>query len=265
MERQLSQLGRELVVFTCGVAGLVFLIGLLRGYGLLQMLKISTSLAVAAVPEGLPAIATTTMAYGVWRLRKENVLVRRLDSLETLGAIQILCFDKTGTLTMNRMSVMGGLVGTTPFSVSPTGKNAGNGDFSNLLRTLVLCNEAALETENGIAVARGSATETALLEFADRLGVDFDELRSEFPLIQLQQRTIKEFYPLKCAEKIRKERSAIAALFYTMGLRDTQEEVANMDLHTVYLLNRRFNMVPGGGVEPPRYQVPADFEFPEGF
>jgi Ca2+-transporting ATPase len=82
-----------------GVCGVVFLIGLIRGYGFLEMLRMAISLAAAAVPEGLPAAATINFALGVTRLRKHKVLIRHLQAVETLGAVQTVCFDKTGTIT----------------------------------------------------------------------------------------------------------------------------------------------------------------------
>lgn len=87
MERQLRRLGSQLVL----IAGAVFVIGLIRGYGFLSMLKTSISLAVAAVPEGLPTIATTTLALGIRNMRKHNVLMRHLDAVETLGCVQTFC------------------------------------------------------------------------------------------------------------------------------------------------------------------------------
>ena len=106
MERQLDRMGTQLVLISGAVCGLVFLIGLLRGYGFLRMLKTSISLAVAAVPEGLPTVATTTLALGIRNMRRHNVLIRHLNAVETLGSVQTICLDKTGTITMNRMSVV---------------------------------------------------------------------------------------------------------------------------------------------------------------
>lgn len=106
MERQLNRMGSQLVLIGGAVCGVVFVIGLIRGYGFLQMLKTSISLAVAAVPEGLPTVATTTLSLGIRKMRRYNVLIRHLDAVETLGSIQTICLDKTGTITMNKMSVV---------------------------------------------------------------------------------------------------------------------------------------------------------------
>jgi Ca2+-transporting ATPase len=111
MEQQLDHMGTQLALISGAVCGGVFFIGLMRGYGFLRMLKSSISLAVAAVPEGLPAVATTTLALGIRNMRRQNVLVRRLEAIETLGSVQTICLDKTGTLTLNRMSVTEVFVG----------------------------------------------------------------------------------------------------------------------------------------------------------
>src|SRR5919197_4285642 len=106
MQRQLAQMGRQLVYLSSAVCGLVFGIGLLQGYGVLEMFKTAISLAVAAVPEGLPTVATTVLALGIRTMRQHHVLIRRLDAVETLGSVQTSCLDKTGTLTLNRMAVV---------------------------------------------------------------------------------------------------------------------------------------------------------------
>src|SRR5581483_7494999 len=99
-------MGRQLAVLVGGACFALFGIGLLRGYPLIGMLQTSIALAVSAVPEGLPAIATTILALGIARMRRHGVLVRRLDAVETLGCVGTICLDKTGTLTLNRMAVV---------------------------------------------------------------------------------------------------------------------------------------------------------------
>src|SRR6266403_1267819 len=103
LQRHLDTMGTQLVLLGTAACAGVFGIGVLHGYGVLEMLLVSTSLAVAAVPEGLPTVATTTLALGIRDMRRQGVLIRRLDAVENLGAIQVVCLDKTGTLTRNEM------------------------------------------------------------------------------------------------------------------------------------------------------------------
>ena len=118
MERQLNRMGTQLVLISGAVCGVVFIIGILRGYGFIQMLKTSISLAVAAVPEGLPTVATTTLALGIRNMKRHNVLIRHLDAVETLGSVQTICLDKTGTITLNRMTVVSLYAGMRRIKVS---------------------------------------------------------------------------------------------------------------------------------------------------
>ncbi len=118
MQRQLDQMGTKLALLSGLICAGVFGVGVLRGYGWLEMLKSSVSLAVAAVPEGLPAVATTTLAMGIAEMRKRNVAVRHLDAVESLGSVQVFCMDKTGTLTMNRMAVVAVYSGGSAYAIT---------------------------------------------------------------------------------------------------------------------------------------------------
>src|SRR4029077_19961904 len=119
--------------------------------GLLHMLKSAISLAVAAVPEGLPTVATTTLALGIRNMRRHHVLIRHLEAVETLGAVQTICLDKTGTITMNRMSVVAVHVGEKRLRVSDgrfrSGEENvnpfGSDELLRLIHVCVLCNESA--------------------------------------------------------------------------------------------------------------------------
>jgi Ca2+-transporting ATPase len=197
MEKQLERAGRQLVLVSLAVCGLVFLVGLMRGYGLLQMLKVSISLAIAAVPEGLPAVATTTLSIGIRRMQRHHALIRHLDAVETLGSVQTICMDKTGTLTFNRMSVVGLHAGGEYLEVRD-GRLIGSAgeqnpyqrdDLLKLIHVLVLCNESEVFRKNGEFVVTGSPTENALIDMAMRFGVDVPALREQFPLQTIQHRS----------------------------------------------------------------------------
>jgi P-type Ca2+ transporter type 2C len=197
IERQLAVIGNQLVFISGAICGLVFVIGLLRGNGVLQMLKTAISLAVAAVPEGLTAVATTTLALGIKDMRQHKVLVRNLDAICTLGSVQTICLDKTGTITKNKMAVLrvysgqeriearnGSFVRCTqsPGSEEPD-------EFLKLLHMSVLCNETQIESTAGEYELRGSSTENALVFMALTCGVDVMTLREEYPLLKTTYRS----------------------------------------------------------------------------
>ncbi|MEH1967739.1 cation-translocating P-type ATPase [Nostoc sp.] len=198
LARQLDEVGSQLVLIGMGICGLVFAMGVLRGYGLVQMLKSSISLAVAAVPEGLPTIATTTLALGIRDMRKNNVLVRSLSAVEALGSVQTICMDKTGTLTENKMSVVEIYAKTKHIRVSD-GKFIADEENINpytcdellkLIHVSVLCNESQVSLEgDGEYIVTGSATENALIYMAISAGVDVIELRQKYPLLQTSLRS----------------------------------------------------------------------------
>ena len=196
MERQLSQMGTQLALVGSGVCGLVFGIGLLRGYGVVPMLKTAISLAVAAIPEGLPAVATTTLALGMQHMRRQHVLMRRLEAVETLGSVQTICLDKTGTLTLNRMSVASIYAGMRRISVRDGKFLTETGwldplacdELLRLMHVAVLCNETEVSRHGGEYVLKGSSTESALLHMAIGAGVDIIQLRAQYPLVQINPR-----------------------------------------------------------------------------
>ncbi|MFQ4144628.1 cation-translocating P-type ATPase [Chlorogloeopsis sp. ULAP02] len=198
LSRQLDEVGSQLVTIGMGLCGLVFGMGVLRGYGLLEMLKSSISLAVAAVPEGLPTIATTTLALGIQDMRRHNVLVRSLSAVEALGSVQTICLDKTGTITENRMSVVEVHTKSQYITVSD-GKFIAEGKDINpytcdellkLIHVSVLCNESLINQEqNGEFNIKGSATENALIHMGLCAGVDVNQLRQKYPLLQTNLRS----------------------------------------------------------------------------
>ncbi|MGF1615021.1 MAG: HAD-IC family P-type ATPase [Gammaproteobacteria bacterium] len=202
MERQLGRLGKQLSVLSGAVCGTVFLGGLVRGYGWLTMLKSAVSLAVAAVPEGLPTVATTTLALGIREMRRRRVLIRQLSAVEALGSIQVLCLDKTGTLTLNRMTIVSLHAGMRRLGVEdgqllmegcPVSAHAQH-HLQRLLETGALCSEAELKAEGGRTVLTGSPTEQALVQCALQAGIDVSALRTDYPLLALEHRSEEQKY-----------------------------------------------------------------------
>ncbi len=199
MERQLDQAGEQLVWLSSAVCGVVFALGMFRGYGFLQMVKTSISLAVAAVPEGLPTVATTTLALGIHNMRKQKVLIRRLDAVEALGSVQAICLDKTGTLTANRMSVVQLWLNERPLKVSEgrfcSGDKVINAytcdDLLKLIHICVLCNDTKVNGDgNHNYTLNGSATENALMEMAIASGVNVAELKAKYPRLATKHRSV---------------------------------------------------------------------------
>jgi Ca2+-transporting ATPase len=202
LQRQLRVLGSQLALLSLAICGGVFVIGLLRGYGFLVMLKTAVSLAVAAIPEGLPTVATTTLALGLRRLERQNILVRRLVAVETLGAVQDVCLDKTGTITLNQMTLVTVFAGMTRFrheaaTFQPeddgtTGASAG--ELIYLLQLTALCSDVRIEMNKGAPQLRGTPTEIALVRAALDAGIDVIALRQQYPLLRVQLRSTQRNY-----------------------------------------------------------------------
>lgn len=162
LQRRLGELGKLLSFLSLGLCVLLFGIAIVQHRNIFEMLITAISLAVAAVPEGLPAVVTICLALSVTRMVKVNAIVRRLPSVETLGAVSVVCSDKTGTLTQNKMTV-------TTFFLNGQLKGAGQLHpklHQELLNGMVLCNDAVLAYDSRI----GDPTELALLDMADTCG-----------------------------------------------------------------------------------------------
>ncbi len=179
IERQLGEVGRELVLVNGAICAAVAGIGILRGQPWQTVLRSAISLAVAAVPEGLPAVATTTLALGIQDMRTRHILVRRLDAVETLGAVQVVCLDKTGTLTANLMEVAAlhlDAAHRAPEHLAGLPRALA----ARLLEVATLCSEVE-EGEHGLV---GSPTETALVRAGMALGLSPAGLRARWPLLR---------------------------------------------------------------------------------
>ena len=196
LEQQLERLGRFILVICLAVSALLFVIGVLQGgRSWTVMLLTAVSLAVAAIPEGLPAITTITLAIGMQRMAHRGAIVRKLSAVETLGSATIICSDKTGTLTQNAMSVRHIVTVDGVFDVSGEGYGA-RGEVTqegeaierapDALRWIAeistLCNDATLEGQTEDRTLLGDPTEGALLALADRLGIDRAELSGRSPV-----------------------------------------------------------------------------------
>jgi P-type Ca2+ transporter type 2C len=186
LKRRLDELGRRLVYIVLIIGVVVMLAGWLRGNQLWLMIEVGISLAVAAVPEALPAVTTLTLALGVLRMARQRAIVRRLASVETLGSATIICSDKTGTLTENRMTAREYYLsdGRKLVFDSELHSQAGDALLARAARIGVLCSEASFNPRAARgARALGDPTETALLVAADEIGLDVAVLRADYPKI----------------------------------------------------------------------------------
>ena len=194
LQKKLEEFGKWIVYLCFVLVGLVFLLGWLRGGKMVDVFLTAVSLAVAAIPEGLPAVVTIALALGVHRMVKRNVLIRKLPSVETLGCATVICSDKTGTLTKNEMTVQKIFAGGKLFSLSGIGYEP-KGEFSlgadridpassleliEALRSASLCNNAHLIKEDTGYKIFGDPTEAALLTAAAKAGILKESLEKEF-------------------------------------------------------------------------------------
>ena len=187
LEIQLADLGRRLVYLVLMVAAIVMLTGWLRGDGLWLMVQVGISLAVAAVPESLPAVTTLILALGVLRMARQRAIIRRLAAVETLGSTTVICTDKTGTLTENRMSVREYYLSDSRRIEIETGEHSDNKLLQQAVLIGVLCNEASFHAgANDETRTIGDPTETALLVVADDLGLDVAKERALHPKVKEQ-------------------------------------------------------------------------------
>ena len=200
LARRIHKFSRTLLYFVLGMAALAFAVSASRPqYSLVETFKSAVALAVSAVPEGLPAIVTITLAIGVSRMAKRHAIVRKLPAVETLGSTTVICSDKTGTLTKNQMTVQEIQSGGVHYAVSGigydlTGEISEHGQPVDLsmsptlqecLLAGLLCNDSHLQEEEGQWEVVGDPTEGALLVAAHKAGLDRDVLEEAIPMLDV--------------------------------------------------------------------------------
>ncbi len=200
MLRQMERFGRWLTLVILALAALTFLFGwLVHHFGMAEMFLAAVSMAVAAIPEGLPAVMTITLALGVQRMAHHHAIVRRLPAVEALGSVTVICTDKTGTLTRNEMTVQRVLTAENVFEVSGTGYSphggfavdgkdiriAAHDETLDLFRAGLLCNDAALHETHGAWHIAGDPTEGALITLAIKAGLDAKSEHAALPRTDL--------------------------------------------------------------------------------
>lgn len=199
LTRKIAAFSKWLVLVILALAALTFFIGWIRGEPALEMFKAAVALAVGAIPEGLPAALTITLAIGVKRMAKRRAIIRKLPAVETLGSTTVICSDKTGTLTENQMTVQeiwagGVLYSVTGSGYDPEGQVLYNGReveakdapaLSECLTAGILCNDSQLQQEDGRWSVQGDPTEGALIVAARKLGLSEETLKTKLPRVDV--------------------------------------------------------------------------------
>jgi len=197
LTRKIDHFSQILLYVILGLAVVTVAVGLFRGQPLFDMFMAAVALAVGAIPEGLPAAVTITLAIGVSRMARKNAIIRKLPAVETLGSTSVICSDKTGTLTENQMTVKEIVTGNIWYVVSGAGYNPFDGRISaadggdidvnassallECLRTAILCNDSKLVEKDGNWLIEGDPTEGGLLTAARKGGLDPAVLKQEMP------------------------------------------------------------------------------------
>ena len=180
LQMKLAKLGKVLAMAAIGICVVIFVVGLLYGKPVLDMFFTAVSLAVAAIPEGLPAISTIVLAMSVQRMVKRNAIIRTLPSVEALGSATVICSDKTGTLTQNKMTVTHLFLQGKVVPVAEAAQLDRRG-ITLLGRIAALCNDARIVQKEGGTMAVGDPTEIALMEGAKALGLCKQQEETEAP------------------------------------------------------------------------------------
>ncbi len=179
LQQKLAQLGKYLGMLALAACAVIFIVGITAGTPILKIFMISVSLAVSAIPEGLPVIVTIVLSIGVQRMAKRNALVRRLPAVETLGSASIICSDKTGTLTQNRMTLKEAYVNG---ANSTEAISSDNSDYvKTLLLYATLCCDGSVIVEDGKEEHIGDPTETAIVLAAYNNGMEKNALNEAYP------------------------------------------------------------------------------------
>ncbi len=197
--RQMDAFARSLTIVILAVAaGVGVFAAAARGYEIEQAFMAAIGVAVAAIPEGLPAVMTITLAIGVKRMAERNAVIRRLPAVETLGAVSTICSDKTGTLTLNQMTVGAAVTASGTFETTGNGYEprgailrdggaidpAAHPELGAIAQAALLCNDASLRQAGAEWVVDGDPMEGALIAFAIKAGADPEALRRESPRLK---------------------------------------------------------------------------------
>lgn len=181
LQKKLAQLGKYLGFVAIGACAVIFVVGAINKLDIKELFMTSVSLAVSAIPEGLPAIVTVILSIGVQRMVNRNAIIRRLPAVETLGSAAVICSDKTGTLTQNKMTLVKAYADRLSLEeISKSGENSSEVKKLLMLATLC-CNGSVTIKENGEEEHIGDPTETAIVAAAQRFGFDSTDINEKYP------------------------------------------------------------------------------------
>lgn len=190
LQKKINELSKVLSVIVVVIAVIMFIVGFIKGNPVLDVFMLAISLAVAAIPEGLSAVITITLAMGVQKMAKEKAIVRKLSAVEALGATEVICSDKTGTLTQNKMTLRKIFIDNKLINVDNVNNlediisiDVNNKDLKKLINSIVLCNDTTYGEESGNKVLLGDPTETCLVEFSEKLGFEKETMDEMFERI----------------------------------------------------------------------------------
>ena len=195
LEKRLDLLGRNLLWVTLVLIVIIAVAGIVRGKDVMVMIETAIALAVAAIPEGLPIVATLALARGMMRMARRNAIVNELAAVETLGGVNVICTDKTGTLTENKMTVTGLILSDQDVTITAFDEQGGaeflidgqtidplrHERITKALEVGVLCSNASLKNEQGDSTGIGDPLEVALLIAARKASIDYEKLNQKFP------------------------------------------------------------------------------------
>ncbi|MEG1705119.1 MAG: cation-translocating P-type ATPase [Clostridia bacterium] len=172
LQKKMTELSKMLSVVVVVIAIIMFVIGIIQGKQIIDVFMLAIALAVAAIPEGLAAVITITLAIGVQKMAKEKSIIRKLSAVEALGSTEVICSDKTGTLTQNKMTVRKIYTNNKLIDVS---QNCDNLKIDTLSKIFTLCNDTRFGEDNGYKVLLGDPTETALITFGEKFNINKEE------------------------------------------------------------------------------------------